>query len=115
MAADCRQRTACWRRTDAWAAFRIRGRVGTAGSDLHCRATSEEAAAPVGSDGADVSVVRQAQVHHSVTQGLITPAITMYLAKGVCPYVGDGLKRRRAAPIARQSGCERVLMLIAAR
>jgi nucleoside-diphosphate-sugar epimerase len=69
------------------------------GSDVHPRAASEEAAAAVAADGVNVSVVRLPQVHDPVTQGLITPAIEMYRAKGVCAYVGDGLNRWPAAHV----------------
>jgi nucleoside-diphosphate-sugar epimerase len=69
----------------------------TVGSDMHPRAASEEAAASVAADGANVSVVRLPQVHDPVTQGLITPAIGMYREKGVCAYVGEGLNRWPAA------------------
>jgi nucleoside-diphosphate-sugar epimerase len=69
----------------------------TVGSGVHPRAASEEAAASMAADGANVSVVRLPQVHDPVTQGLITPAIGMYRAKGVCAYVGDGLNRWPAA------------------
>ncbi|MDR3440614.1 SDR family oxidoreductase [Telmatospirillum sp.] len=67
------------------------------GSDTHPRAASEEAAASVAADGTNVSVVRLPQVHDPVTQGLITPAITMYREKGICAYIGDGLNRWSAA------------------
>ena len=63
------------------------------GSDVHPRAASEEAAASVAADGVNVSVVRLPQVHDPVKQGLITPVIEMYRAKGTCVYVGDGLNR----------------------
>ncbi|MGH6859213.1 MAG: SDR family oxidoreductase [Phyllobacterium sp.] len=70
-----------------------------AGSDVHPRAASEEAAAIVAADGVNVSVVRLPQVHDPVTQGLITPAIGLYREKGVCAYVGDGLNRWPAAHV----------------
>jgi nucleoside-diphosphate-sugar epimerase len=63
------------------------------GSKAHPRAASEEAAAAVGADGVNVTVVRLPQVHDTVKQGLVTPAIEIYRAKGVCAYVGDGLNR----------------------
>ncbi|MGH7100956.1 MAG: SDR family oxidoreductase [Acetobacteraceae bacterium] len=69
------------------------------GSDVHPRAASEEAAAAVGLDGGNVSVVRLPQVHDPVTQGLITPAIAMFREKGVCAYIGDGLNRWPAAEV----------------
>ena len=70
-----------------------------AGSDIHPRAASEEAAAAVAAKGVNVSVVRLPQVHDPVTQGLITPAIQMYREKGVCAYIGDGLNRWPAAHV----------------
>src|ERR1700741_419341 len=69
----------------------------TVGSDVHPRAASEEEAASVAADGVNVSVVRLPQVHDTVRQGLITPLIEMYRAKGACVYVGDGLNRWPAA------------------
>jgi nucleoside-diphosphate-sugar epimerase len=69
----------------------------TVGADTHPRAASEEAAAAVAAEGVNVSVVRLPQVHDTARQGLITPAIQMYRAKGVCAYVGDGLNRWPAA------------------
>lgn len=69
------------------------------GSDVHPRAASEEAAASVAADGVNVSVVRLPQVHDTMTQGLITPAIGMYREKGVCAYVGEGLNRWPAAHV----------------
>ena len=49
--------------------------------------------------GINVSVVRLPQVHDPEKQGLITPAIEMYRAKGVCAYVGDGQNRWPAAHV----------------
>jgi nucleoside-diphosphate-sugar epimerase len=69
----------------------------TIGSDVFPRAASEEAAAVVAADGVNVSVVRLPQVHDTVKQGLVTPAIEMYREKGACAYVGDGLNRWPAA------------------
>ena len=67
----------------------------TVGSEVHPRAASEEAAAVVAADGVNVSVVRLPQVHDPVAQGLITPAIAMYRAKGRVR-----LYRRWAQPLA---------------
>ncbi len=67
------------------------------GSDVHPCAASEEAATSVAAEGVNVPVVRLPQVHDPVTQGLMTHAIAMYLAKGACAYVGDGLNRWPAA------------------
>lgn len=71
----------------------------TVGADVHPRAASEEAAAAVAAQGGNVSVVRLPQVHDPVTQGLITPAIATYRAKGVCAYVGEGRNRWPAAHV----------------
>ncbi len=67
------------------------------GSATHPRAASEEAAAAIAADGVNVSVVRLPQVHDTMRQGLITPAIAAYREKGACAYVGDGLNRWPAA------------------
>jgi nucleoside-diphosphate-sugar epimerase len=72
---------------------------GTIGSDRVPRAASEEAAAAVAADGVNVSVVRLPQVHDSVKQGLVTPAIGMFREKGVCAYLGDGHNRWPAAHV----------------
>ncbi|HLH48064.1 MAG TPA: SDR family oxidoreductase, partial [Roseiarcus sp.] len=71
----------------------------TVGSNLHPRAASEEAAVAVAADGVNVSVVRLPQVHDTVKQGLITPAIEIYREKGACAYIGDGLNRWPAAHV----------------
>jgi nucleoside-diphosphate-sugar epimerase len=71
----------------------------TIGSNVIPRAASEEAAAAVVADGVNVSVVRLPQVHDTVKQGLITPAIEMYRAKGACAYIGDGRNRWPAAHV----------------
>ena len=68
-----------------------------AGSNVHPRAASEEAAAVVAANGVNVSVVRLPQVHDTARQGLITPMIGMYRENGVCAYVGDGSERWPAA------------------
>jgi nucleoside-diphosphate-sugar epimerase len=69
----------------------------TVGSNVHPRAATEEAGAAVAASGINVSVVRLPQVHDTAKQGLITPVIEMYRAKGACAYVGDGLNRWPAA------------------
>lgn len=63
----------------------------------HPRAATEEAAADAVANGVNVSVVRLPQVHDTVKQGLITPAIDMYREKGVCAYIGAGQNRWPAA------------------
>lgn len=70
-----------------------------AGSRMHPRAASEEAALAVAAEGVNVSVVRLPQVHDTARQGLITPVIAMYREKGVCAYVGDGGNRWPAAHV----------------
>jgi nucleoside-diphosphate-sugar epimerase len=69
------------------------------GSDKHPRAASEEAAAAAAADGVNVSVVRLPQVHDTAKQGLVTPAIEIYRAKGLCAYVGEGGNRWPAAHV----------------
>jgi nucleoside-diphosphate-sugar epimerase len=49
--------------------------------------------------GVRACVVRLPQVHDPVKQGLITPAIELYRAKGVCAYIGEGLNRWPAAHV----------------
>ncbi|SFP79560.1 Nucleoside-diphosphate-sugar epimerase [Variovorax sp. PDC80] len=72
----------------------------TVGADTHPRAASEEAAnAAAKAHGVNVSIVRLPQVHDTVRQGLISPLIEMYRAKGACAYVGDGLNRWPAAHV----------------
>ena len=66
-------------------------------SDIIPRAASEEAAAAVAEHGVNVSVVRLPQVHDTVKQGLITPAIAIFREKGACAYIGDGGNRWPAA------------------
>jgi nucleoside-diphosphate-sugar epimerase len=72
----------------------------TIGSNVHPRAASEEAGVAVAKDGINLSVVRLPQVHDTVKQGLISPAIELYRQKGACAYIGDGLNRWPAAAIA---------------
>ncbi|WP_158823772.1 SDR family oxidoreductase [Granulicella sp. S156] len=63
------------------------------------RKASEEAGASVLARGVNVSVVRLPQVHDTVKQGLITPAVQMAREKGVSAYVGNGLNRWPAAHV----------------
>ncbi|MGF6306771.1 nucleoside-diphosphate-sugar epimerase [Bradyrhizobium sp. i1.8.4] len=49
--------------------------------------------------GVRASVMRLPQVHDPVRQGLITPLIEVYRAKGACAYVGDGQNRWPAAHV----------------
>lgn len=69
------------------------------GADLTPRAATEEAVAALAAKGVNVSVVRLPQVHDTVRQGLITPAIAMYREKGACVYIGDGHNRWPAAHV----------------
>ena len=63
------------------------------------RKASELAGASLLSAGVNVSVVRLPQVHDTVKQGLITPAVALAREKGVSAYVGDGLNRWPAAHV----------------
>ncbi len=69
------------------------------GSDVVPRAASEEAAAQVAAEGVNVSVMRLAQIHDPVAQGLVSFMIPMYRDKGVCAYIGEGHNRWPAAPV----------------
>lgn len=69
------------------------------GSGQIPRAASEEAAASVAAEGVKVAVVRLPQVHDTFRQGLVSPAIGMFLEKGACAYIGDGLNRWPAAHV----------------
>jgi nucleoside-diphosphate-sugar epimerase len=68
-------------------------------SKHHPRAASEEAGVLVAAEGVNLSVVRLPQVHDPVAQGLVSPAIEIYRAKGVCAYVGEGHNRWPAAHV----------------
>jgi nucleoside-diphosphate-sugar epimerase len=61
------------------------------------RAASEEAAASVGAQGVNVSVMRLPQIHDTEKQGLVTYAIAAAREKGLSAYVGDGRNRWPAA------------------
>ncbi len=64
------------------------------------RKASEEAAASVAERGVKVLVVRLAQVHDPVKQGLITPYIQVTREKGMAAYVGAGANRWPAAHVS---------------
>ena len=64
------------------------------------RIASELAGASVLAAGVNVSVVRLPQVHDTVKQGLITPAVAIARAKGASAYVGEGLNRWPAAHVS---------------
>jgi nucleoside-diphosphate-sugar epimerase len=66
-------------------------------SEVVPRGATEEAAAAVASRGVRVAVMRLAQIHDTVKQGLVTYAIQMAREKGVSAYVGDGQNRWPAA------------------
>ena len=63
------------------------------------RVASELAGAAMSAAGVNVSVVRLPQVHDTVKQGLISPAVAIAREKGVSAYVGDGLNRWPAAHV----------------
>ncbi len=63
------------------------------------RVASELAGASMLAAGVNVSVMRLPQVHDTVTQGLVTPAVAIAREKGVSAYVGDGLNRWPAAHV----------------
>ncbi len=63
------------------------------------RVASELAAASMLAAGVNVSVVRLPQVHDTVKQGLITPAIAIAREKGVSAYLGEGQNRWPAAHV----------------
>ena len=64
------------------------------------RRLSELTAQAVAKRGVSVAVVRLPQVHDTVKQGLISPAIEIARRKGVSAYVGDGANRWPAAHVA---------------
>ena len=64
------------------------------------RVASERAAADVAAKGVSVAVVRLPQVHDTVKQGLITPAVAIAREKRVSAYVGDGANCWPAAHVS---------------
>jgi nucleoside-diphosphate-sugar epimerase len=64
------------------------------------RVASENAALALGARGLRVSVMRLAQVHDPVKQGLITYLIAVAREKGVSAYVGEGLNRWPAVHVS---------------
>ena len=64
------------------------------------RQLSELTAEAVAKRGVSVAVVRLPQVHDTVKQGLISPAIEIARQKGVSAYVGDGANRWPAAHLS---------------
>ena len=63
------------------------------------RVASELAGAAMSAAGVNVSVVRLPQVHDTVKQGLISPAVAIAREKGLSAYVGEGLNRWPAAHV----------------
>ncbi len=63
------------------------------------RRLSELTGERVAARGVSVGVVRLPQVHDTVRQGLITPAIEIARQKGVSAYIGDGANRWPAAHV----------------
>jgi len=66
----------------------------------HPRAATEEAGLVAAAEGVNVSVVRLPQVHDPVAQGLVSPAIAAFRAKGACAYIGEGRNRWPAAHVS---------------
>lgn len=64
------------------------------------RRLSELTGEAVAKRGTSVAVVRLPQVHDTVKQGLISPAIDIARQKGVSAYVGDGTNRWPAAHVS---------------
>ncbi len=63
------------------------------------RKASELAGAALSRSGVNVVAMRLPQVHNTVKQGLISPAIELAREKGVSAYVGNGLNRWPAAHV----------------
>jgi nucleoside-diphosphate-sugar epimerase len=72
----------------------------TLSSKHHPRAATEEEGVKLAATGVNVIVVRLPQVHDPVAQGLVSPAIGIYRAKGVCAYIGEGRNRWPAAHVS---------------
>ncbi len=64
------------------------------------RRLSELTGEDVATRGVSVAVVRLPQVHDTVKQGLISPAIEIARQKGLSAYVGDGANRWPAAHVS---------------
>lgn len=63
------------------------------------RRLSELTGEEIAQRGVSVAVVRLPQVHDTVKQGLISPAIEIARARGASAYVGDGANRWPAAHV----------------
>ncbi|MBV1825727.1 NAD-dependent epimerase/dehydratase family protein [Komagataeibacter oboediens] len=57
------------------------------------RSTTEQACQAIRERGANVSIVRLAQVHNHIKQGLVSALVDIARAKGVSAYIGDGSNR----------------------
>ena len=67
--------------------------------NVNPRRLSELSGEEVAKRGVSVAVVRLPQVHDTVKQGLITPAIQIARQKGASAYLGDGANRWPAAHV----------------
>ena len=64
------------------------------------RIASELAGQKMAAAGVKIAVVRLSQIHDTVKQGLITPAVGIARAKRLSAYVGDGSNRWSAAHVS---------------
>lgn len=64
------------------------------------RIATERTGAELLDQGVAVSVVRLPQVHDTERQGLITPLVEIFRAKGTAVYLGDGQNRWPAAHVS---------------
>ena len=71
-----------------------------ASASVSPRAASEEAAAAVAARGVPVSVVRLAQVHDRLKQGLVSALVQLARDTGVSAFAGSGAQRWPAVPVA---------------
>jgi nucleoside-diphosphate-sugar epimerase len=69
-------------------------------NNINPRAASEAAIDAAAANGVRAAVVRLPQVHDTVKQGLITYMVAIARQAGVSAYVGEGVNRWSAAPIA---------------
>jgi nucleoside-diphosphate-sugar epimerase len=71
---------------------------------------SEQTAAALAARGIRTSVVRLSQVHDFFRQGLVSYAIAVARGKGVSAFVGDGLNRWPAVPLADAARLYRLVL-----